>query len=50
MEVWMILQYSFALAFAIGCIALIISKWHIIERAEEQELWKELEEKIVGIH
>ena len=49
MEVWMILQFSFALAFTIGCIALVIGKLHIIERAEEQELWKEWKERIAAI-
>ena len=49
MELWMTLQFAFALAFTIGCIALVIARLHIIERAEEQELWKELKEKITAI-
>ena len=49
MQVWMILQFAFALATVIGCIALIIGELHIIERAEEQELWSQLKEKIATI-
>jgi len=49
MEVWMTLQFAFALAFTIGCIALVIARLHIIERVEEQELWQEWKEKIAAI-
>jgi hypothetical protein len=46
MEVWIALQFAFALAFTIGCIALVIGRLHIIERAEEQKWWNELKQKI----
>ena len=49
MQVWMLLHFAFALTAVISCIALIISQMHIIERAEDQELWKELKEKIASI-
>lgn len=48
MQPWALLQFAFALASVISCIALIINKMHIIQRAEEQELWKELTEKIAS--
>lgn len=41
------LQFAFALVVAIGWIALAIEQLHIIERVEEQELWKEVKEKSV---
>ena len=49
---WAYLQFAFALAVAIGIIALIIAELHIVERAEEQNLWrqiKELKEKLASI-
>lgn len=46
MQPWVILQFSFALAVVIGIIALAISELHVVERAEEQELWKEAKQKI----
>jgi len=49
MQPWALLQFAFALAWVISCIALIISKMHIIERAEEHEWWKELTEKIASL-
>lgn len=49
MQPWVVLQFAFALAWVISCIALIIGRLHIIERAEEQNLWKELTEKITSI-
>lgn len=47
MQLWALLQFAFALATAIGCFAVILSKTHIIERAEEQE-WEELREKKIA--
>jgi hypothetical protein len=49
MQVWMILQFAGALAVVISCLALVIARLHIIEMAEEQELWKNLTEKIATI-
>ena len=46
MQVWMALQFAFALAVAVSIFALIISKLHIIERAEEQEWLEKQKEKI----
>jgi len=46
MQPWAILQFAFALAVAVSVFALIISELHIIERAEEQETWKQIKEKI----
>ncbi|HUW45404.1 MAG TPA: hypothetical protein VMW50_06380 [Dehalococcoidia bacterium] len=39
MELWKILELAFALAAVSGCIALIINRFHLIERAEDQE-WR----------
>jgi hypothetical protein len=49
MQLWALLQFAFALATAVSCFALIIGELHIIERAEEQELWTQLEEKVAKI-
>jgi len=49
METWAILQFAFALAAVISCIALIIGNLHMIEKAEEQKLWSQLREKIETI-
>lgn len=49
MESWTLLQFAFALATAISCFALIIGELHVIERAEEQELWEQAREKIAKI-
>jgi Na+-transporting methylmalonyl-CoA/oxaloacetate decarboxylase gamma subunit len=49
MQAWMVFQFAFALAVVISCLALVIGRLHIIERAEEQELWKEWKEKITAI-
>lgn len=43
---WAFLQFAFALAAVISCFALIIGELHMVERAEEQELWKEARQKI----
>jgi len=43
------LEFAFALASVIGCIALIIGRLHLIERAEEYEWQQELTEKIVSL-
>jgi hypothetical protein len=43
------LEFAFALASVIGCIALIIGRLHLIERVEEHEWQKELTEKITNI-
>lgn len=40
MATWAIWQFAMALAVTISCISLIISKLHMIERAE-QEAWTE---------
>ena len=49
MQPWMLLQFALALAAAVSCFALIIGEMHVIERAEEQELWRQLEEVIEKI-
>lgn len=49
MQLWALLQFAFALAAAISGFALIIGELHVIERAEEQKLWKELTERIAII-
>lgn len=49
MQTWAVLEFAFALAVAIGIISLIIAELHIIERAEQQELWKGVREKIAKI-
>lgn len=49
MQLWVFLQFAFALVTAIGGMALIIDRLHIIERAEEQKLWKETREKIAAM-
>ena len=49
MQIWALLQFAGALAVVVSCIALIIGRMHIIERAEEHEWWKELTEKIANI-
>ena len=49
MQPWALLQFAFALTVAISIFALIIGQLHVAERAEEQELWTELEEKIAKI-
>jgi len=48
MVLWAVLQFAFALTTTISGIALIISKMHVIERAEEQEFWRELKEKVAS--
>lgn len=49
MQPWALLQFAFALAVVISCLALIIGELHIIDRAEEQELWRQLKEKVANI-
>ena len=49
MEPWALLQFAFALAVAVGVFAIILGELHIIERAEEQELWTQLKEKVAKI-
>ena len=49
MQPWAILQFAFALAIVIGSIALIIGELHMIERAEDQKLWKQLKERVEAI-
>jgi hypothetical protein len=49
MQPWALLQFAFALATAISCFVLIICELHIVERAEEQELWTQLKEKVAKI-
>lgn len=49
MQLWTLLQFAFALATAASCFALIIGELHIIERAEGQELWKQLDEKVAKL-
>jgi len=49
MQPWALLQFAFALAVAISCFALIIGELHVIERAEEQESWTQLKEKVAKI-
>ena len=46
MQAWGLLQIMFALALAASAIALIIGKMHMVERLEEQELWKRIREKL----
>ena len=46
MQPWAIWEFAFALAVVIGIIYLVISELHIMERAQEKELWKEAREKI----
>lgn len=48
MQPWAILQFAFALAVVISCIALIIGEFHMVERAEEQE-WRNQLKKSVEI-
>ncbi len=43
------LEFAFALASVIGCIALIIARLHLIERLEEHEWQQELTEKIANM-
>jgi len=49
MQPWALLEFAFALAAVISCIALIIGELHMIDRAEEQELWGQLRERITAI-
>jgi len=49
MQPWALLEFAFALAAVISCIALIIGDLHMIERAEEQKLWRHLKERIIAI-
>ena len=49
MQLWTLLEFAFLLATAIGCIALIIGKLHMIERAEEEHLWRQLRERVTSM-
>ena len=49
MQAWGLLQFMFSLALAACGFALIIGKMHMIERLEEQELWKRIKEKIESL-
>jgi len=49
MQVWMILEFAFALASVTGCLALIIGEWHITETAEWQELLTRAREQITNM-
>jgi len=49
MQPWALLEFAFALAAVISCFALIISELHMVERAEEQKLWEQLEEKVANM-
>lgn len=49
MQPWALLQFAFALAAVISCIALIIGELHMIERAEEQEWWRQYKKKAAAI-
>jgi hypothetical protein len=49
MQAWAALEFAFALATLIGGIALIIDRLHIIEKAEEQELWIQAKEKVASL-
>jgi len=44
MQSWALLEFAFALATVIGCIALIIGKLHMIERVEMQQWLRQLRE------
>ena len=46
---WALLQFAFALAVAVGVFAIILGELHVIERAEEQELWTEVKDRIAAI-
>jgi hypothetical protein len=47
MQPWALLEFAFALAVTVSCFALIIAELHMVERAEEQEFWRQLKEKVV---
>lgn len=49
MQPWALLEFGFALAVVIGIISLVIAELHVIERAEEQELWEQAKEKIAAL-
>lgn len=46
MQTWALLQFAGALAVIVSCIALIIGKLHIIERAGDQKLWEKSRQNI----
>lgn len=49
---WAYLQFAFALVVVIGIISLVIAELHVVERAEEQKLWRQIEDvkKILATH
>lgn len=49
MQTWAVLEFAFVLTVVIGIMSLIINELHIVERAEEQELWNGVREKIAKI-
>jgi len=49
METWALWQFALAFVAAISGFALIISDLHIIEKAEEQELWRKAKAKIASL-
>jgi len=49
MGTWALLQFALALTVVIGSIALIIGQLHMIERAENRQLWRHLKETVAAI-
>jgi len=49
MQPWALLQFALILAVVIGSIALIISELRMVERAEDQEFWRQLRAKVAAI-
>jgi hypothetical protein len=49
MQVWMILEFAFALAATISCIALILGELHLIERVEKEQWLNQLKERVEAI-
>jgi len=49
MELWVILQFAFALVAVIACIALTLEGLNAIDRAEAQAWQRQLREKVTAI-
>ena len=49
MQTWAIWQFAMALAVTISCIALIINKLHMIERANTEEWIRKLKDQVQQI-
>ena len=49
MELWVILQFSFALVTAIACIALILERLHAVDRLEAQSWQMQLKQRVAAI-